>query len=365
MANDLYLTSTPQHILNATAIASSRNGRSAHLILIDQPSLKDNSYYEILKNWKDTPFSSLHIFPGRIKGLRKKFSTRKQVFHQIGHIIKDLNPDYIFTGSDRRIEFQYAMYFQKKINRKNAVGAYMDEGTFTYVGRKASLSFSDRYIDNAIKKLTYGFWWENPPTIGGSSWIKEIYAAYPDEIHYLLKGKACHSLQSCYAENPVIESFCAELVEKLEAEIDRIRELNAILTLPHESIIGNIRGYKPSIEKALGQLVDADMKVGIKYHPRDSIPSGLNNASHKNVYTIPGKLPFEAILPLLNSCVIVGDISSTLINGRWLKPDTPVLSIKNPNTPSIEAFTALFKNIGVESVEATELEGKLKQVLHV
>lgn len=364
MNNDLYLASTPLHILNSVAIASSRKASEAHLILIDQADAKTNPYYQLLINWKSSPFRTVHIFPGRIKGLRQRLSSRKRVFQQITEIISDLNPGCIFTGNDRRIEFQYAMHCQEKINRRCAVGVYMDEGTYTYIGREASLSISDKYIDNTVKKLIYGFWWENPATIGASSWIKEIYAAYPSEVHDLLTSKTCHSLQPCYTSNPVIESFCSELVSKFNTDIREIRSLDAVLTLPHESIIEGISNYKQSMETALEQLLNAGMRVGVKHHPRNITEDILTRSDNKNIYIMPEELPFEATLPLLHDCIIVGDVSSALINARWLKPGSKILSITNPLNPFSDAFEALFHNIGVESLEVTELDNKLKQVLH-
>lgn len=364
MANELYLTSTPLHLLNAIAIASSRPDHQSHIILIDQPVVKGNPYFSILYQWQDSPFSSLNIFQGRIKGIREKLAARKIIFSQLDDIIQNLNPSRIYTGNDRRIEFQYAMQSQLKQHDHQAVGIYMDEGTFTYVGRKDSASISDKYIDNVIKKLTYGFWWKNPITIGASDWIKELYAAFPNKVHPLLQGKQLNALQHCYENNTIVQSFCSELIKHFEAKVHVISQLDAILTLPHESIIDSIDGYRESMLSALDQLTGAKLKVGIKYHPRNTNPDILNCADKEGVSVLPHQIPFEAILPLLGECIIIGDISSTLINGRWLKPNAKILSIANPEVPLFDEFVTFFNDIGVTSIPVSQLQEQLQQVLN-
>ena len=116
--------------------------------------------------------------------------------------------------------------------------------------------------------------------------------------------------------------------------------------------------------KALNLLSTRGLKVGVKYHPRNSHPDILDAAKKPGIEVIPHQVPFEAILPLLNQCIIIGDISSTLINSRWLKPEAKIFSIANPQAPLFNEFIEFFAQIGVEAISVDQLEDQLQQVLH-
>ncbi len=363
MSTELYLASTPLHILNAIAIASQRPQTQAHLVLIDQPDAQDNPYFKILSDWPSSPFKSLDIYQGRIKGIRQKLANRKAVFAKLDALIQQLNPQRIYTGNDRRIEFQYAMHAQYQRNKKRAEGVYMDEGTFTYVGRKDSASFSDKYIDNVLKKLTYGFWWKNPLTIGGSDWIDRVVVAFPDQLHPLLKSKIIEPLSPYYEHNPTVKSFCEALLTFFQADATRLHQLNVVLTLPHESIIDGITGYREALLAVVDSLTTNGLTIGVKYHPRNTNPDILGLANSDQAYVISHRIPFEAILPLLNHCLVIGDVSSTLINTRFLLPQAQAISIANPQAPLYQEFMNLFACIGVHTTQAESLMDLVQSLL--
>lgn len=352
---ELYLCSTPLHILNAVAIAAGRPSAEHHIWLVDQPDVANNPYFSLLQLWPDSPFRSCRITQGQIRELKQKLDSREQVFSEIEALISTLRPDRIYTGNDRRIEFQYAMHQCAELNC-NTTGVYVDEGTFTYVGRSASASFSDRIIDNMLKKVTYGFWWKHPPTVGGSDWISEIYAAFPELVHDLLKSKTLHPLQACYADNPLIESFCNQLLIMFEANDAPLTTIDVILTMPHESIIRRIPGYSQAMGELLEVLHGQGVKVGVKYHPRNSHPDILNIGQYPGFCMLPNQIPFEALLPLLPAdCIIIGDVSSSLINSRWLKPQARILSLQNHTLKEAHLFSDFFSRIGVDSMSAEDL----------
>ena len=355
MPQQLFMASTPLHILNSVALASQVPDSSSCLWLIDQPSVEENPYFNLIKDWRDSPFSEVRISQGHIKGTKAKLANRKRIFAEIDHWVDQYGPEQLFTGNDRRIEFQYAMYCATS-KRSDVQGIYMDEGTFTYVGREASASFSDRIVDNWLKKLTYGFWWKNPATIGASQWVSDVYAAFPDLVHPLLAQKKLHPLQPCHADNPTVRSFCSLLVERFGADPQTLKDLSTVLTLPHESIIAKLDGYREAMDSVMAEIINDGRMVGVKYHPRNANPDILRAESRKGAYVIPHRIPFEAILPLLPyEATIIGDLSSTLINGRWLRPDARIISIKNPEVPLANEFEQFFSEIGVTTVNVDQV----------
>jgi hypothetical protein len=360
MAHRLFLASTPLHLLNSVAIASRTADVQSHIWLIDQPLVEGNPYFQILQNWPDSPFASTQISAGQHGSQRAKLASRQNTFAHLQQWVEQHRPTAIYTGNDRRIEFQYAMHCAQQTGSR-AKGVYMDEGTFTYVGRKASTSFSDRVIDAGLKKLVYGRWWQSPPTIGGSAWIDEIFVAFPQWVHPLLQQKQAVPLQPLFDDNAAVQDFCQQLLTFFAASSAQVSQLDCVFTLPHESIIERLPGYREAMLQSVQTLQDAGLNTGIKYHPRNSNPDILDAGQRKGFTLLPHRVPFEALLPLLPAKpLIIGDVSSTLINSRWLRPDARLLSIANPSVANYEQFCQLFTRLNVQLCQSEELPTALR-----
>ena len=348
--NHLFLVSTPLHLIVTLAIIDTHKIKSPHLVFIDQVKGKENPYLQTLEQWKENPFISTHVFYRPDRRLFSKLKLRRQTFRSLGKIINDVKPSHIYVGNDRRVEFQLCMHKATEAGL-SPIGYYMDEGTFTYVGRKASFSFSDKVIDNTFKKLFYGSWWQHPPTVGASSWITTVFASFPDIVHPLLKNKQLVQLTLKYWQSELLKQFCTNLIDTI-GRPEHLQEYDLILTMPHESVITSNSNYKSVVEKIINQQVKSGLKVGIKYHPRDTEADMLKVGKLPGVELISQTLPFEALLPMIKTgAKIIGDFSTTLISTRLLRPDLIVEAIdhgKNGN----EEFMRLYEKIGIQIIHA-------------
>lgn len=343
----LFMASTPLHILLSTAIAS-RLGKqiTAHLFIIDQKSIAGHPYKSILEQWPQNPFYSIRLFQGGAKG-REKLRLRKLIFNEIEGWTSQHKPDVIYVGNDRRIEFQYAMHAASKL--KDVRGCYLDEGTYTYVGRKASSGFSDKFVDSTVKKLAYGTWWKHPPTIGGSAWITTCFVAFPHLVHPLLTGKNLEEIDQSYFNNEKMRSFCQAVTRFFQLDEQRLKELFCLITLPHESVMDKIPGYRTNILTLIQSLDQtADGLIGIKYHPRNSSPDIFNLDQFSSCWLVPDGAAYETFLPLLpESTVVIGDMSSTLLSTKWLRPDLTAIAIENRQSPLFADFEPLFNRLNI------------------
>jgi len=341
-SNSLYFASTILHLYAAASIAADREDETAHLIFIDQPEGKEFPLYSIVKSWKNSPFESVQLFHGRFNGLINKLAKRKLLFKQLEEVVNELKPANIFVGNDRRIEFQFSMHITTRLNL-NTQGHYMDEGTFTYVGRKASSSFGDSFIDNWLKKLSYGLWWKNPKTVGESDWINQVHVAFPDLIDERLKKKSVKQLNSASFTDRNMLELSKLILNFYKVNTESLLNLDALYTLPHESLFNKNPGYKHTLLRKIDEMKAMGFKVAAKYHPRNSAPDVLE-LSKSDVALLPAGVSFEAMLPLLPpTCHIVGDLSSTLLIARWLRPELQVTSVcSGENSPEfIKLFDAL------------------------
>jgi hypothetical protein len=343
-SHSVYFASTILHLYAAASIAAGRQDESAHLIFIDQPEDKEYPLCSIVQCWEASPFVSVKLLPGRFKGTLNKLKKRKQLFRHLEKIITDLKPNNIFVGNDRRIEFQFSMHITETLGLETQ-GHYMDEGTFTYVGRKASASFSDSIVDNWLKKLSYGLWWKNPLTVGESAWVSTVHVAFPDLIDQRLRKKVIKQLDSNAFTSSSMMQLSTNILEFYAFDSAKLSHVDALFTLPHESLFANNVSYREQILAQIKDLKDQGLKVAAKYHPRNSKPDALNLVA-AGVELIPAGISFEAILPLLpKKTHIVGDLSSTLLIARWLRPELDVTSIYtgegNPD------FNALFRALNI------------------
>ena len=352
MTTSVYFASTILHLYTASVLAAERKDEDAHLIFIDQPEGQDFPLYPLVQNWQQSPFTTVRLFHGRFKGLGNKLKQRKALFGKLETVIGELRPGHIFVGNDRRIEFQWSMHVAERLDLK-PVGHYMDEGTYTYLGRKDSDGFGDAVLDNMVKKLSYGFWWKNPPTIGGSEWIQQVHAAYPEHVHPLLKSKQLHALPAAGFTSHAMLSLSAALMQHYGFEPAVLKDLDVLFTLPHESLFEKNPAYKQQVLGEIQRLSGEGKRVAAKYHPRNSGPDVLGLQSD-GVVLLPAGISFEAMLPHFNDAMeVMGDLSSTLLLCRWLRPGLTVTSVQPSNNQGqVDArFKALLSNIGVNVKE--------------
>jgi hypothetical protein len=341
-SHSVYFASTILHLYAAASIASGRQNETAHLIFIDQSEDKEFPLYSIVQRWDASPFESVRLLHGRFKGIVNKLKKRKQLFNNLEEIVSGLKPGNIFVGNDRRIEFQFSMHITENLGL-DTKGHYMDEGTFTYVGRKASSSFSDAIVDNWLKKLSYGLWWKNPLTVGESAWISDIHVAFPKLIDDRLKQKTICQLDHTKFISPEILQLSESILDFYNVAALRLSSLDALFTLPHESLFIQNPGYRTTLIGKINKMKEQGLTVAAKYHPRNSEPDILQLAK-AGIDLLPAGVSFEAILPILPATThIIGDLSSTLLIARWLRPELKVTSICSGegNPDFIKLFHAL------------------------
>lgn len=349
-----YLVSTPLHLFLSSSIALQTKEHRNILIFIDQAEVESNFYFRQIRQWDTSPFEKAYIFPGRVDGLLAKRRSRKETFDKLRVLIEEYKPTHIHVGNDRRIEFQYCMHHSQQYG--GAQGVYIDEGTYTYLGRPPSLGPSDMVIDNVIKKIVYGHWWKNPPTIGGSVWVSKVYAAFPKLIHPLLRSKEIIGLKPEWLTSESLEDFSRQLLKAKNIQPENVKHIDVLLALPHESIIARNDDYRASMLSLVNKLQHMGKTVGVKYHPRDAHPDALR-LQEKGCELIPAKVNFEALLLVLpTNLTIVGDFSSVLLNARWLRPDLKVIAALEDIQSSPKHMVKLYSSLGINMVELSEFD---------
>ncbi len=332
MIRHLFLASTPFNVVTAAMVALTLPENSkADLWLIDQP--KDLSpFVRVLPGWVMSPFSDVRVMSYKASNIRERIG-RKTTLRRMEDEFHRLTPQHLYTGNDRRIEFQWLMGHSSGL----VTGHYLDDGTYTYIGRKTHW-LADRVFDQLFKKLAYGLWWKQPSTIGASDWITNAHVAFPDSVVPELCSKNLHQLP----DNLSHPAF-TQLMSLFNLPAEKLNKADTLVLIPHQS------AQDETTLAALHQAAKAGQNVLVKNHPRNSsIPQEL--ANHEE---LPASLPMEALLPgLSGSCRIYGDVSTALLTSKWLRPELQVIAFTKDKNHLIPLMSKL--GISVTQVETNQ-----------
>lgn len=352
MSRILYMPSTPLNVLVCAALANARRETDvAELWLIDQKKLGDNLYIRALNNWQETPFKHIKILPGLAKG-RAKLQERRDNFTRIQQGLTAFHPDVVAVGSDRRIEFQFAMHKVKK--QANTVqGWYLDDGLYSYAGRPHHLIKDG--INALLKKLSYGFWWQEPKTIGASNWIHQAWLFQPQQAVAGLKNKDTQKLESSWFSAPEIQSLSRMITEQFALDAEVLADVDYVIIVPHPNNQLKMRDYAERIKQFVLQLTAQGKKIAVKYHPRQSGEDDLGFLQIPNVSIIPSELAFEFVLPLLPSgAKVIGDVGTVLLTTKWLRADLEPIAVLNEQDPFQQRFVPMFRALKLNLVSEFE-----------
>lgn len=347
--NVILLASTFRHYFLGLGVALSNPSKSYHLVFIDQKFNDNrNPIYTAAKSLID-PFTSVLCLPvagGRVS----KRVVRKSGFQELEKIVDDLRPVEIITGNDRRVEFQYAMNYAKKKLNLNVLGAYIDDGTGSYInGYEYNFKkrMSDKYIDTPIKKLAYGRWYARPLTFGASAWINRCYLCYPKLALRVLTLKECILLDHAWYTSPEAMVILNKLIPLLGLDGRVLNSGESVLVvLPHSSIINELYGSLVDMKAMIDSLISKYDNVCIKYHPRetDDLLGVCDQAT-----ILPASIPAEIYLCVMEFKRVIGDVSTALMSAVWLQPACEVEYIKT-NAAVSTPILKLFNNMGMKQI---------------
>ncbi|MCF6344956.1 MAG: alpha-2,8-polysialyltransferase family protein [Thiomicrorhabdus sp.] len=357
----LYMPSTPLNVLVSCAYALQRQKEAeifsppyleqAELWLIDQKNVATNPYLFALLAWESSPFQSIKIFSGVCSG-KKKLAERRQNFAQIKKGLTRFTPQQVMVGSDRRVEFQFTLAHLKSLGTP-AKGVYLDDGLYSYMGRKSSC-LSDG-VNAILKKMTYGFWWQEPRVVGASNWIQEAWLFAPEQAVPQLQQKKCDTLEPQWFRTPEILALSQRVAHELAFDATVLEALDVMLLIPHPANVQKMVGYQARLQAVIRQLCHQGKRVGVKYHPRAPSEDYLLLASQGAVDIIPAALAFEFCLPSLASeCKVIGDVGTALLTTKWLRPDLSVYAVLDESDAFQKPFVSLNKRLDISVIQQIE-----------
>ena len=347
----LYLPSTPLNVLVSCALAlqAQKNnvGISQQLWLIDQHLDTDaNPYYSALKKWQQSPFESIELFKSKSENLSKA-AHRKNLLAGLTVQLSGVDVSEVLVGSDRRIEFQYIMHVLKNTSAQSTVGVYMDDGLYSYNGRPHHW-FKDG-LNSVLKKLYYGPWWQEPYTVGASSWVEKAVLFQPQQAHSALQTKVLEKLEPEWFTDNSLVSLSSLLACDMGFELDQLKELDFLILIAHPHNVKKMPGYQKAVSELINRLSGSGAKVGVKYHPRSKGEDSLGLMKQGAQCVVPSLLAFEFCLPTLKpECRLIGDVGTAILSAGWLRPDIEANAILNPDDAFQKTFIKTCSSMGVK-----------------
>lgn len=332
-----YLAHTPYHVFLASAMAESAETHTELILVQDSDS---DLLGEVLLD--AGVFDDMMRLPG-LYGQNSFFLRRITLISNIARLqfhLRRTSPDTLVVFNDQRQETQAALY----ACRSNTC-IYAEDGTGAY----SSITHPDYSgISLAVRKLSYGYWYDPPAVMGTSKWIDKVRATNPSTVRGELKEYPVDKIPSSELRCIGEQSWVQEYLIRLGVSPATLAKSDLVLTPTHSSLANRIDGYAETYRLILEAAVESGLSVLINYHPRDT-NQAFSASNCENVSVLPDGLSFEFIAASVPNATVVGDVSTVLFTTAVLS-QSDVVSIGPALEFENEELYQTFKNVGVEVV---------------
>lgn len=341
-ATALHFCSTPRNVFLSLGQAHAQTGFTHHLLLIDQMPGERSAFINAVLS-DPGPFATVHrLEKGR--GAMGKHRARKRAHAALAALVPELAPQRVYTGNDRRMEFQYFMHRATELQIRPE-GIYLEDGINSYVGvvRQRTRPVADSIVEPLLKRLFYGPWYDRSAAVGATRWIDRRLLTFPDAC---AQGSGPPVELLCagdYREGPFI-AHMERLSRQLIGEHLSFRG-DLLLLPPHSNDLIASWGSVSAFREAVQPLIARHETVACKYHPLE--PLNVLNGLAK---PLPQTLPMEMLAASCDFPLIVGDTSAALLGVKWLNPGADIVSVARADTRHDPLFE-LMRGAGIRVVD--------------
>jgi hypothetical protein len=351
--NKLLLVATFRHYFIGLGLALNDKKHDYHLIFINQLYNDErNPIYQASVKMIE-PFASVDCMPLRTSDFKQKNINRKLAFKLLAEKITDLKPVEIATGNDRRIEYQYSMNFARNILKLDVVGAYLDNGTGSYISfQKLDMNkyLARKWLDVPLKKLVYGSWFTRMQRFGGSYWTDKCYLTHPEFAPKRLKTKECVAVEIDFYRTAYAQKVIGLLISSLSSAVSLNEggEGNILLVLPRGTVIEDIYGSLSNAEKLIKAICSRYENIFVKYHPADH--NDVLNFEGEARF-LPAAIPVEILYSVLSFDKVIGDTSTAILSAKWMLPNADV-QFFDTDTKHTNIVKPLFEKMEIRPLES-------------
>lgn len=306
---------TPYHLILSLGLVQKINKDTIKILLIFEDFNNIEIYKKILKKNK-TPFNKIIVMNGKksVKDTPSTYIISRLNLNYIKKMMLKYRFDNIYIYNDSFPVEQYVMFNTHKLK---GIINYVEDGSAIY---NNNLKKKMPLFVKLISKLIYGDHFNYIRILGSSKYISNIFAFYPSKVRNEIKQQHPNisKLNPDIINNTLNRSLFNTIFDFCNYCQDSYKKC-AIIIMPLFSD-GDIN-YTPEIMKhkiynLIKRLTLNNIKILIKYHPRES-----NKNTFKNAIIIPNFIPIEIIyLKIGNNKnkLIIGVESTSLITAKLL-----------------------------------------------
>lgn len=341
-SRNLFLASSPRHLLLAAGLALEAGPESSSVLLFIEHVRAEavTRYLELVGGWTSSPFGRLErlradwrpeLGEGAFRGFRKRACKRRfrdENRRTLDALVEEVRPTHVYVGCDNYYESQYLLRRAKAAD-PGVRGALLEDGTavYDYDFRRRPL----RRQRDLVRRLSYGSWWRPCPIIGTSGWLDEAWVAFPELVLEELRGLDLFQLPAATFRGPAFRELAAAAGERFGVDLDAIRRASLVVVLTRSMVAARIPGYADTVVALVESFLEAGETVAVKYHPRETDKGFVPLAGRSGVHEIAGELLFEFVVALVESdeLTVVGDVSTALLATRWLHPGVRLFALRH------------------------------------
>lgn len=300
----------------------------------------------------NTPFEKVILLRG-VPGQNSSFGKLIERMWNVRFLAQFLAKEKItnvFIGNDARPEAQVILSYSKQKN-SSCKGVYMNDGAAAYMlyAREKSVV---RYW---IGKIFFGWWWQDVTVLGTSPWINEIRAIFPELVRPELQDIPRVSIQKEDFLKLKEESWVLEYMLIAGISPADLENVQGFVILPHSAMLRKYPQCKEVFEKIFSWSTENKIAIATKFHPNEPSEE-LFLVPKEGVLLIPKAIPFEFLYLFCEKppSFLLGDVSTSLLTGRWIFKDIKIFSI----APLFSYFDSylfkVFSRLNIKVVDSLE-----------
>lgn len=336
--------STPRNLLISTAVALSQQDADHGLFILDQPENILGNFASLVQRLGH-PFSSIHVLRKGVKGAKHR--TRRESFEYLSRVAASKNWGRVYTGNDRRVEYQYFVHCLDRAGIQPEV-FFLDEGIGSYVNgllRKPLRRIENCYVHPWLKKIVYGRWFQTSREIGATSRIDKRFLFYPG--FFSETDSRIEQLSASLLTSSLLVQYCRSILQLRGIQLPDMRpELSlGIVALPFSRGLGS--DSVNQLRRGLDKVADQGGQVFAKYHPAEA-NEYLDGCQ---VQMLDKSLPLELYMTLLDFDWVVGGLSSALLSAASMRPNACVLCVDPALANESSPYATLYESANVKLID--------------
>lgn len=351
--DNLFLIQTAYHVLLAIGLAeqlrSAGQGESTLLFIEDFWNAPE--FLAAIRDWPGNPFARLVTLGAyrRYHGRRSKRASVRALSQAISAQLRERPVRALYVFNDRNIFAQCTLRDVARLY-PDAARIAVEDGSAAYSDARYRRYNRWRAL---LHRWRYGPQWHNLEVLGTHPLVQRFIGHYPQAFRPELAARPHERYPGEVLAQLPLEDFARRLGLRLGIDATSWQAADVLLPAPGDYVFDFNPDYPQRMRAVVGALVDAGLRVGLKYHPREQVPDYLGLTQQPNVIELPRAIPVECMYLLFDAQrrIVLGDISSAIMMADKFNPSLRPVVFRHGAGFHDYNLTARFARLSIAAVE--------------